>query len=139
MSRNGTRKPSQKARYHQQISVRVLSLVEKAWLAGVIDGEGSVLISKTAAHRYSRRGFFYRPKLEIANSNKEFMDKVLRIIGKGSVNLCKERNPEWKDKWQYNGASGVLRGILPQVLPHLLIKREVAKKMLEYLSFIDAN
>jgi LAGLIDADG DNA endonuclease family protein len=123
----------------RKIVVRILTAVERAWLAGVIDGEGSILISRIAATRYSRRGFFYKPKLEVANSNKEFVDRVLSVIGKGSVNLCKEKNPEWKDKWQYNGASGVLRGILPQILPHLLVKRAVAEKMLEYLSFAEDN
>jgi hypothetical protein len=114
----------------REIVVRPLSLVESAWLAGVIDGEGSILISKVLETRgYSRRGFFYKPKLE----------RVLAVIGKGSVNFCKEKNQKWNDKWQYSGSSGVLRGLLPQILSLLLVKRGVAGKMLEYLAFVDAN
>ncbi len=75
----------------------------------------------------------------MANSNKSFLDQVRDVIGKGSVDLDKEKNPQWKDKWQYSGSSLVLRGLLPQILPHLVIKREVAKRMLEYLSFVEAN
>ncbi len=119
--------------------VRRLSDIEKAWLAGVIDGEGSIFISKISPKksRY-RRGFFYRPELTVANCNSSFLNKVREIIGKGFLGMDKEKNPRWKDKWQYRGSGLVLRGILPQILPNLVVKREVAERMLEYLAFIDA-
>ena len=121
-------------------AVRILSEVEKSRLAGVIDGEGSILISKIAPKkgRY-RRGFYYRANLEIANSNSLFVRRVLGLIGKGSASFTKEKHVEWKDKWQYQGSSLVLKAILPQVLPYLVVKKKVAEKMLEYLEFVDAN
>lgn len=119
--------------------VRLLSDVEKAWLGGVIDGEGSIFISKVAYDdRRRNRGFHYVPILSVSNSNKTFIYRVRDTIGKGSVALDKEKNPRWKDKWQYNGSSGVLRGLLPQILPNLMIKHEVAERMLEYLAFVDS-
>jgi len=70
----------------QRNPVRILNPVERAWLAGVVDGEGSIFISR----------------------------------------VTKEKRRDWKDKWEYKGSPSVLRGILPQILPYLLIKREVA-------------
>jgi hypothetical protein len=120
--------------------VRILSELEKAWLAGVIDGEGSILVSRIAPRKgHYRRGFYYSAKLEIANCNEAFLRKVADLIGKGSVCLIKEKRLLWRDRWQYTGSSIVLKGILPQVLPYLLVKRRVAEKMLEYLGFVDAN
>ena len=79
--------------------VRFLGEVEKAWLAGVIDGEGSIFISKVRSGKTekSRRCFFYKPHLSVANSNQDFLNKVREVIGKGSVNLDKEKNPRWKE------------------------------------------
>jgi branched-subunit amino acid transport protein AzlD len=123
-----------------QSGVRTLTEIEAAWLAGVVDGEGSILIGRIAPKRgHYRRGFYYRANLEIANSNELFLRRVLELIGKGSVALNKEKNPRWKDKWQYTGTSNVLKIILPQVLPYLVVKKKVAEKMLEYLAFVDAN
>lgn len=120
--------------------VRTLAEVERAWLAGVIDGEGSILISKIAPKKgHYRRGFYYRVNLEIANSNHLFLKRVLELIGKGSTSLNKEKNPLRKDKWQYTGSSLVLKAVLLQILPYLTVKRRVAEKMLEYLAFVDAN
>ncbi|MDE1852493.1 MAG: hypothetical protein KGI38_01965 [Thaumarchaeota archaeon] len=120
--------------------VRPLTDVEKAWLAGVIDGEGSIFITKiTPKTAHHRRGFYYSARLEIANSNPQFLLRVLELLGKGSTSLNKERRLDWKDKWQYTGYTTVLKQLLPQILPYLVVKRKVAEKMLEYLAFADAN
>jgi hypothetical protein len=120
--------------------VRILTEVEKAWLAGVIDGEGSILVAKIAPKKgHYRRGFYYRANLEIANSSPLFVRRVLKLIGKGNASLTKEKHPEWKDKWQYQGSSLILKELLPQILPYLVVKKKVAEKMLEYLEFVDAN
>jgi LAGLIDADG endonuclease len=126
--------------FSQPVRVRTLSPVEKAWLAGVIDGEGSIFISKVGAKSgYSRRGFFYKAFLSVANSNEDFVRRIREVIGMGYVGLTKERRRDWKDKWEYKGSPSVLRGILPQILPFLVVKQEVARKMLEYLDFIESN
>ncbi len=122
----------------RETHVRKLSELEKAWLAGVIDGEGSIFVAKVKGAQH-RRGFIYVPLLKIDNSNRAFVNKIQDMIGKGSVHFVEENRSGWKDRWEYNGSSHVLRELLPQLLPYLLVKREVAQRMLEYLSFIDAN
>lgn len=120
--------------------VRTLSEVEKAWVAGVIDGEGSILITKINPKvGYRRRGFYYSARLEIANCNDIFLRRLLELIGRGSIANIKEKHPGWRDRCQYTGYSTVLREVLPQVLPYLIVKKKVAEKMLEYLEFIDEN
>jgi hypothetical protein len=39
----------------------------------------------------------------------------------------------------YIASAGVLRAILPQILPYMIVKKERAKKMLDYFEFIDAH
>jgi len=121
--------------------VRLLSDVERAWLAGVVDGEGSIFITKLAPklHPRYRRGFFYRAELSVANSDPRLLARVRDVVGKGYFGLDKERsqNPKWRDKWQYKGSGLVLRGILPQILPYMTVKRRNAEAMLRYLEFVD--
>ena len=45
----------------------------------------------------------------------------------------------WKTRWMYLGTAGVLRSVLPQILPHMIVKRALAEKMVEFLVFIDQN
>lgn len=122
----------------RETRVRELIATERAWLAGVIDGEGSIFVARVKGVQH-RRGFIYVSWLKIDNSNRAFVSKVRDIIGKGCVNFVEETRSHWKDRWIYSGSGIVLRQLLPQILPYLLVKREVAQKMLEYLSFIDAN
>jgi hypothetical protein len=44
---------------------RQLDELERAWLAGVIDGEGSVFLSKVVDRAY-RRGFYYLPQFSVS-------------------------------------------------------------------------
>jgi len=118
--------------------IRVLSPIERAWLAGIIDGEGSVYISKVKAER-RKRGFVYMPYMSVSNSNYELVAKVREVIGKGFVGTKKETRFDWKDGTEYKGSASVLRGILPQILPYLVIKKEIARRMLEFLKFVEAN
>jgi len=136
MSRNSD--SGDESQIAQQTGVRVLSPVERAWLAGVIDGEGSIYISKVIAI-HSKRGFVYMPYLSVSNSNYDFVAKVRETIGRGYVGTKKEKRFDWKDGCEYKGSGSVLRGILPQILPHLLIKKEVARRMLEFLRYVEAN
>lgn len=115
-----------------------MSETECSWLAGVIDGEGSILLSKAFSRLY-RRGFFYRPQLEISNSNRPFLIRIAEVIGEGTIHRNKKGDESTRTRWAYIASAGVLRAILPQILPYMIVKRERAKKMLEYFEFIDTH
>jgi len=125
-----------KVSFSQLVRVQSLSPVERAWLAGVMDGEGSISLSKVFNRLY-RRAFLYRPQLEITNSNKPFLVRIAEVIGEGTVHRNKKGDETTRTRWAYIGSAGVLRAILPQILPYMIVKREQAKKMLEYFEFID--
>jgi hypothetical protein len=117
---------------------RKMSEEESAWLAGVVDGEGSIFLSKVTNPAY-RRGFFYRPQLNVSNSNRSFLVKVMEIVGEGTVHLARRGDERTKTRWEYNATAGVLRKVLPQIVGYLIVKREMAEKTLEYFDYIDAN
>ena len=124
-----------KGRGSRATECRTLTEEEIVWLAGVIDGEGAIFLSKVVHPAYSR-GYFYRPQLNVTNSNRQFCVKVMEIIGEGTVNLARRGDAVTRTRWEYQANSGVLRAILPQVMPYLIIKRGVAGHVLEYLRFV---
>ena len=44
-----------------------------------------------------------------------------------------------KTRWEYIASAGVLRVILPQILPYMIVKKAHAEKMMEYFRFIDTH
>ena len=77
--------------YHVEYGVRLLTHVERAWLAGVIDGEGSIYISKVKAKK-SKRGYLFMPYLSVSNSNYELMPKCARLSAEAMLEEGKRRD-----------------------------------------------
>lgn len=104
-----------------------------AWLAGIIDGEDSLFVSKVIVP-LNRRGFMYRAQIAVTNTNELMIRRVKEIIGSGSVSYIAEHRGEWKDKYQYTAYGGTISAILPRIRPYLVAKRILAGKMLELLT-----
>jgi hypothetical protein len=122
-----------------RVGVRSLNEIEKFWLAGVIDGEGFIILSKVTQGNWRYRGgFVYVASMSLSNSNEAFLRKVREITGKGSELLCRNREG-LSDRWLSRCAGLVLRGLLPQLTPHLVIEKRNVEIMLQCLSFVDAN
>lgn len=85
--------------------------IELGWLAGIIDGEGSIC--------FSRRPFWRCPEISVPSTDIEILLEVQRILNSGSISKRTNRSGN-KDTWQYkiSGATQVLN-ILVQLEPHL--------------------
>lgn len=107
-----------------------------AWLAGFIDGEGSIGIynekDKRKGSNYSR----FRPSLQIANTNKNSLIFAKEIIGDGNVIEQKGRyikNPNNKICYVYNlRKPSKLVDILNLLIPFLKIKQRQAILLADY-------
>ena len=104
-----------------------------AWLAVIIDGEGSIFVSKVIVPA-NRRGFSYRAQLSVTNTNKELILRIKEIIGSGSTSHIPESRNDGKDRYVYSAFSGTIRAIIPKILPYLVAKKRHAEKVLELLT-----
>lgn len=99
---------------------------EKAYMAGILDGEGSLNIS----HRGGRRD--PQKSVSVANTSLELIDWIIERFG-GRVYPYKKREG-WKQvylvKWTSKEDIGYL---LNQIIDYMIIKRKLADIMLEYL------
>ncbi len=114
----------------RKTEVRKFKKEEASWLAGVIDGEGSI-----GLYNYGREG--RRVCIQLANTNKEFVCKVRRIVGCGSqINRTGWHKSHKGRKALYlyslKGSNRCYRA-LKQIVPYLIIKRKKAIDILKEL------
>jgi len=109
----------------------MLSIAEKAYLAGLIDGEGSVYISKYVGRIRTQ----YSSGLIITLTKPRALRYCLRVTQVGS--LSKGRLPKNKNHarmWQWKVHSNQAAQILNQVLSFLILKKKQARLQLLFQS-----
>jgi hypothetical protein len=112
--------------------VRMLTDVESAWLAGVVDGEGSI-----GLYDFGKQG--RRASIQMGNTSEAYVARMREIIGCGSTvyRTMPGLGPGHlgtKPMYHY-----VLKGslrcykILKQIEPYLIIKRNKALTIIAFL------
>jgi len=105
-------------------------MISKEYLAGFIDGEGSIALYK---HKDSRvqKGYTLHPKVVIANTNEVIIKAIQKEIGGKIKEMSKQKDcklvriVEFQDYKQ-------IKSILKRLLPLLIIKQPQAKLMIEF-------
>lgn len=117
-------------------TIKRMSLEECSWLAGVIDGEGSI-----GFYDYGKQG--RRVFIQVANTNEAFVTHVRAIVGAGSsIMRCyytsKLANDPRKLPIYQWGLKGSIRcvEVLKQIVPYLIIKKT---KALNIIKEIERN
>lgn len=92
-----------------------------AYLAGLVDGEGSLTISKCGAAR-----------LTVYNTNLELLGWARQHFG-GSVH-CYQRlsNPNWKPLGRWVLGNVATAELLKKLVPYLIAKREQANLLIQF-------
>lgn len=110
-----------------------LQIEFNSWLAGFIDGEGCIRISKLCFNRKRKRWRGYQVVVSITNTFKPVMLEIYNKLGgtfddnpdKGHPFGIK-RKKIYVVRWTNKGAQEVIR----EVLPYLKVKQEQAKLVL---------
>lgn len=100
-----------------------LTKTQKAYIAGIIDGEGSIMIMQSKSRS---SGNYYFPVVKIANTNKEVIDWIIKVVGKGKIGYLSRMNKRCKDVYHYTIASNEAVELLKDVFPYLIIKKKQA-------------
>lgn len=105
--------------------------IEIGYLAGMIDGEGSIYIQD----RKEGNSTSYFPRFQITNTNKEVMIWIKERFG-GTIYLKKRSHikPHWKEQIEWFTNRESMDKILPLIAPHLIIKKRHAIIMQEFRS-----
>ena len=112
-----------------------------AWLAGILDGEGSIGFNVRKRHKTERGGLktHILPWVSMSTTSYEIAlrcKEICATVGVGS-NLTKMGRPTKANKtvWQWciGGATRV-RVLLPLVLPYLVLKGDRARMVMSFIS-----
>lgn len=108
-----------------------LPTISDAYAAGLVDGEGCIGIT--------RNGKYYEPRIDVGMTAKALpLLQALHARYGGNLYLWRKRTEKWDDVWRwciYQRA--VLRGALNAWLPHLVLKKPQAEKVLEFIVLLD--
>jgi hypothetical protein len=105
-----------------------LSETEKAYIAGIVDGEGSIAISKSQTKKY--KYVYHILTISVSNTNKIVIDWLREKLG-GSVHSyrCKAHR---RDCFSWQTSAARAKKVLEQILPYLIIKKEASELAIEF-------
>jgi len=115
-----------KSRFRTGATAKVLEPVDAAYLAGLIDGEGSIMLTKRKTN--------VALTLTITNTVKSVLEWVIEIAGVGSIQEKNQYSPLHKKGWTFSVHSQAASSLLLQLRPYLKIKTSQADLA---MSFFD--
>jgi len=110
------------------LSMRPLSIEDKAYIAGLVDGEGTLTINYKL-HKERGDGC-YQPIVGIDNTNKAVINWIHDVTGLGYVNTQRNKGSSGSSKpmfrWRVHKIDDVAM-FLDQITPFLTIKRRLGE------------
>jgi hypothetical protein len=120
---------------NQMRSERTVYLAEQnvsvlAYTAGVIDGDGSISISREGGRKGTRN---YTLSIWVANTDRRLLDWLRSVYG-GSVSNPQKRSQYRKPMYQYHLTGWRVATLLGLLLPYLKLKHPQAELALQFQS-----
>jgi hypothetical protein len=106
-----------------------LSKTDAAYIAGFVDGEGSVGIQRM---RYGGKNPAYTVSLRIYSTNSNVLVKIHRKLGVGSLRPYERKNKHWKTLWRLYILSNQAIEVLQVILPYMIIKKAHAENAIKF-------
>lgn len=95
---------------------------EKAYIAGIIDGEGSIMLTRFHKNQYPS------PCISIASTDLELLEWVKLKIGNGKITSKKNYNKiRHKDSFTYTLGYDVAIDLLKEIEPYLVIEKKKSR------------
>jgi hypothetical protein len=120
-------------------SDRELTSSEAGYLAGFLDGEGCLTIGRARREGY-RSGWTYVALMMVSNTDLAGLECIAEMSGNGKIQLQDKRGkPTHKTLYRLIFGAKQIRHLLPQVQPHLLIKRRQAELLMAFLDLKESG
>ncbi len=112
-----------------------MKVYEKAYLAGIIDGEGSVGIYRSGPHRGCAAN---RLLLVVTITSTSFilLSYCQSITEEGTITLKRQRNDKHQACWEWRARNRKASKLLSSILPYLIIKKKQAVAAIKFAETI---
>ena len=107
---------------------RKLSEADLGYLAGILDGEGHLGLVRRRNTWSDGKTNFLRPVVQIGQAKRLMLDHIADVVGTGCLAIHGTRIFH-----NLRFYPGTLRWLLPQLLPHLIVKRRQAEILIQFL------
>ncbi len=107
------------------------------YLAGIIDGEGSIGIARKKSKR-SVGGYTYNITVSVVNTDRPLIDWLLHTTGVGHVSDHMDERAGYKPAWIWSVWSREAERLLIRVLDFLVVKRSRADLALQYQAHLSS-
>ena len=108
---------------------------DRIWLAAMLDAEGCMFIHKRKAGQHNGQGYYrqndsYGPGLEIANTSLAVVERIMALVGKGSI--CSQGPEQTNGRrrqtiYRWNLRTIESRDFVRELYPHLVAKQHQAR------------
>ena len=99
--------------------------VAKAWLAGLVDGEGTITIARNKMK--GRNKDLFRPILCITNSSLELLQCCKTTTDLGEIYKQKKQTSHHRQVYRWRVSDGKAVSIVIEIKPYLIAKRRQAE------------
>ena len=113
--------------------MKCLSLATQAYIAGIVDGEGCISISKASVPKGGKSPD-YMCRIQVTNTNKKLGIWLRKKTGIGSITVSVQSNDRWNTRYDWTITRKQCPGFLLQIYPYLVLKKEEADIMLRFRS-----
>jgi hypothetical protein len=116
-------------------SMNTLTVEQAAYLAGIIDGEGCIAVSRTVtgpAAKGCKRGIAYRSSVGVAMTDLRVLAWLYTVTGVGNINIKARQNPAHKEAYAWYAWSKEASEVIKAALPYLIVKREQAENQIAF-------
>jgi len=107
---------------------------KKAYIAGLIDGEGCITIIKRNVKRKSELFCFYQCLVIMVNTDKKMLDFIANLYG-GWITTNRRLKGNQKTSYTWVCAGDKMRKLLKDILPYLVTKKAQAKILLRFPNY----
>ena len=114
-----------------------MTSTERAYVAGIIDGEGSIEYVQRNRIRHDRKGKpihkVWNIRLEVPQVDGRLIDYLMETTGEGVRDMKKyPDNERWQDQHRWRvGYRGVYR-VLKQINKYLIVKKEKGELVVDH-------
>lgn len=107
---------------------------EKAYLAGIIDGEGCITINRTKTNNIDGyiKPFKYTVHLKVRTCDKILAPFCHNKFKIGSLHICKAYKENHNKSYEWHCGSNNVSKVLEVLLPYLKVKKKQAKIALQF-------
>lgn len=108
----------------------MISDVDKAYTAGIVDGEGYIAIMQVDGR--------FRVRVEVGSTSECLIEWIHQLYG-GFFYMTEPKNKKWKPVYRFMIQGRKSRALLEDVLPYLKIKKNQCKIALRLLDTLVSN